>query len=43
MNIDEQKIVQAIESMTHNLTTSLGEIVEVLAAIHIELEKLSES
>ncbi len=43
MNIDEIKIVQAIESMTHHLTTSLGEIVEILSHIYVELEKLSES
>ena len=40
MNIDEIKIVQAIESMTDHLITSLGEVVEVLATMHVEIEKI---
>ena len=31
----------AIEQLTHHLTTSMGEIVEVLAAIHVELQQLT--
>ena len=40
---DELQPFDAIEQLTHHLTTSMGEIVEVLAAINISIKELTDS
>ena len=42
-DIKHMTVAEAIEHMTHHLTTSMGEIVEVLAAIHKVVDQINEN
>ncbi len=43
MNKEEiSEIADAIENMTHHLTTSLGEVAEVLAHIYNDVREINE-
>jgi hypothetical protein len=37
---EEEQIFHAIDNMTHHLTTSISEVVEVLGSIYSEIEKI---
>ena len=43
MNEKEKQLFDAIEHLTHHLTTSLGEIVEVLGQISESVDRIRES